>query len=163
MNRQVVGPVRRPHQRDGKGVCHLTDEGAHGHGPAHPHHLHHFDHVVGERLPPVVRLLAEEDHHLPLHTPGYVQLVARPGDRTDPRGIELDYWSPHLKVEMIVRVDDGEQLGIELVEKLGNCLTRRLAGVTPAFEGDQGNRILEDRAVEPLQRAHRSNLLLVPD
>ena len=102
----------------------LAYEGPHRHCPAYPHHLHDLDNVVGERLPPIVRLLAEEDHHLTLQTLGHIQLIAGPGDGADPGGIELDYRSSHLEVEMIIGVDDCEELGIELVEELGDGLAR---------------------------------------
>ena len=52
---------------------------------------------------------------------------------------------------MIVGIDDGKQLRVELVQELGNRLARRLACVAPSLEGDKGDGILEDRAIEPLQ------------
>ncbi len=107
-----------------------------------------------------MRLFPEEDHHLLLDPPDCVQLVAGPGDRSDPHRVQLHDGAPDLEVEVVVGVDDGEELGIELVQELRSRLARRLAGIAPALEGDQRHRILEDRSVQPLQRGHEVNLLL---
>jgi hypothetical protein len=60
---------------------------------------------------------------------------------------------------MLVRVDGCNPTGGWVVEEPGDGCARALASITPAFEGDQGHRIAEDRMFKPFQPGHDVNIL----
>src|SRR5919106_493507 len=130
-------------------MCYLADEGTHGDSPGHSEGLEGLDQLHDEPLPAVMRLLAHHHHEVSLRAPHGVDLVTRPGDLPDPLGVEGHHGASHLEIEVLVRIDDGYQLAAESFDEGPRGLAGRLAGVAPALEGDEGNRVAEHRPLQP--------------
>jgi hypothetical protein len=98
-----------------------------------------------------MRLFTEDDDNITFGTVYNVKLVLWPRDTPDALGIELDHGTADLKVKMVIRIDNRNQLGFGLLEERGNRLAGGLTSITPTLESQQSDRVSQDRSIEPLQ------------
>jgi hypothetical protein len=132
-------------------VSNLADECANSYGSTHSEGTQGLDKVVCECLPPVMRLLTEDDDNITFGTVHDVKLILWPSDTPDALGVELDHRAADLKVEVVIGIDNRNQLRFRLLEERGNRLARGLTSVSPTLESQQRDRVRQNRSIEPLQ------------
>ena len=156
MGGEQGGVGGRPDQRHGDGVGHLADEGPQGDHGFDVHIGEHLGHQAGVGLPAQVGLVAG-DHHQVVGLLGQfdgVEAGRRPGEAPGAALGHLHHGAVHLEVVELLGFDDHEGLQFELAEEVGQRPGGGVAGVVPAFPGEQGPGTAQGGPAEAADRVH---------
>ncbi len=137
---------------------HLSDECPERHGAPHAQTLESIHQLGGEHLPSVVGLFTQDHDQILDRIVHDMDLVPGPVDGANTRTVESHHRAPHLEVEVLVRVDDGDQVASQAVQEARSRLAGRFSRVSPALEGENGDGIAQDRSIDPMERGHIRNL-----